>query len=67
MEYLHAFSTDHAIILSAGILILAYIFIATEKISKTTVALIGACAVIFLGLVDQEKYSKSGINFEYYT
>ena len=66
MEYLHAFSTDHAVILSAGILILAYIFIATEKISKTTVALIGACAVIFLGLVDQEKYSKSGINFEYY-
>ncbi|PWM28115.1 MAG: hypothetical protein DBX55_10405 [Verrucomicrobia bacterium] len=66
MEYLHAFSTEHALTLSAGILILAYIFIATEKISKTTVALIGACAVIFLGLVDQEKYSKNGINFEYY-
>ena len=66
MESLHAFAQAHAVSLSAGILILAYIFIATEKISKVTVALIGACAAIFLGLVSQDKLLKGGMNLEYY-
>ena len=55
MEYIHDFAQSHAVALSAGILIIAYIFIAAEKISKVTVALIGACAAIFLGLVSEDK------------
>lgn len=66
MEYLHSFAQAHAVSLSAGILILAYIFIATEKISKVTVALSGACAAIFLGLVSQDKFSNGSFNLEYY-
>ena len=46
---------NHAIAFSAGILIFAYIFIALEKISKVTIALIGASITIFLGLVSQTK------------
>ncbi len=60
MEHIYNFTTAHNIELSAGILILAYIFIATEKISKVTVALLGAAIAIILGLVSQDKTADSG-------
>lgn len=46
--------------LSAAILIAAYAFIASEKISKVTVALIGACIVIITGLLSTQKNLASG-------
>ena len=49
------FVSNNAVVFSAGILILAYIFIAWEKISKVTIALIGAGITILLGLVSQNK------------
>lgn len=67
MESIHSFAQAHAVFLSGLILILAYIFIATEKVSKVTVALIGACAAIFLDLVSQDKTSAGGAaNAHYY-
>lgn len=66
MESIHSFAQAHAVFLSGLILILAYIFIATEKVSKVTVALIGACAAIFLGLVSQDKTSEGAANAHYY-
>ena len=66
MESIHSFAQAHAVFLSGLILILAYIFIATEKISKVTVALIGACAAIFLGLVSQDKTAEGAANAHYY-
>ena len=62
MESIHSFAQAHAVFLSGLILILAYIFIATEKISKVTVALIGACAAIFLDLVSQDKTAGGAAN-----
>ena len=47
-------------IFSAVILILAYIFIATEKIPKVTIALIGAALTMFLGLVSVNKNLSDG-------
>ncbi len=55
MEHIHQFAQNNAIMLSATILIVAYIFIAWEKISKVTVALLGACATLFLGLLSSDK------------
>ena len=66
MESIHSFAQAHAVFLSGLILILAYIFIATEKISKVTVALIGACAAIFLDLVSQDKTAGGAANAHYY-
>ena len=60
MELLYNFVAAHSIALSAGILILAYIFIATEKIPKVTIALLGAGITIFLGLVSQSKMTEGG-------
>ena len=34
MEYINSIAHSHAVLLSASILLVAYIFIATEKISK---------------------------------
>ena len=47
------FMHGNELIISTAILLIAYIFIATEKISKVTTALIGAALTIFLGLVSQ--------------
>lgn len=49
------FISQNAVAFSAGILILAYIFIAWEKIPKVTVALIGAAFTLLLGLVASDK------------
>ena len=41
MEFLTSWAHANAIVVSAAILVVAYIFIATEKIPKMTVALVG--------------------------
>lgn len=66
MEMIQTFVSTHAVALSAAILILAYIFIALEKIPKVTIALLGATAVILLGLVSQTKISDGMINPHYF-
>ncbi len=55
MELIHNFVSAHNVLISAGLLILAYIFIAAERIPKVTIALLGAGVTIFLGLVSQTK------------
>ena len=66
MELIHAFVSAHNVIISAGLLILAYIFIATEKIPKVTIALLGAGITIFLGLVSQNKTVADALNEHYF-
>ena len=51
MDALHAFIAGKEAVASGIILLIAYIFIAAEKISKTTIALIGASITMLLGLV----------------
>src|SRR5574344_1313078 len=53
MEAIHALVQAHGIGISGAILLIAYVFIATEKIPKVTVALIGATLTLFLGLLSQ--------------
>lgn len=55
MEFISSLVQGHELFLSALILIVAYIFIATEKISKVSVALVGAALTLFLGLLAQDK------------
>ena len=66
MEFIHAFVAAHNVLISAGLLILAYIFIATEKIPKVTIALLGAGITIFLGLVSQYKMTGEELNPHYF-
>jgi len=49
------FIAGHEMLVSGLILIIAYIFIATEKIQKSVVALFGASLTLLLGLVPQYK------------
>lgn len=51
MENFYTLVQSHAMVISAAVLILAYIFIALEKIPKVTIALLGAAVVVFSGLV----------------
>ncbi|MCD8377780.1 MAG: ArsB/NhaD family transporter [Candidatus Gastranaerophilales bacterium] len=53
MESILAFAQSNALIISTAILIFAYIFIATEKIPKVTIALSGASITLLLGLLGQ--------------
>ena len=55
MEHLHQFVMNNAILTSALILLVAYIFIAWEKIPKVVIALLGASLTLFLGLLAVEK------------
>ena len=57
MEHLHQIVSNNAMIISAVILIISYIFIATEKIPKVVIALLGASITLFLGLLETEKTS----------
>lgn len=66
MEHLHALIQSNSIAVSAVILLVAYIFIALEKIPKVTVALIGAAITILLGLVSQTKLVDGVINTNYF-
>jgi Na+/H+ antiporter NhaD/arsenite permease-like protein len=45
------FIQNNAMIISGLILLLAYVFIATEKIQKSVVALVGASIIMLLGLL----------------
>lgn len=66
MELIHSFVSAHNVLISAGLLILAYIFIATEKIPKVTIALLGAGITIFLGLVSQTRVLDGVLNPIYF-
>lgn len=63
---LSSFVASHSVMLSAGLLIVAYIFIALEKIPKVTIALLGAAITIVLGLVSQTKVVNGLINPHYF-
>ena len=60
------FISTHAVMLSAMLLIVSYIFIATEKIPKVTIALLGAGITIILGLVSQSKMLGDNIDPHYF-
>ena len=60
------FITSNAITISGLLLLVAYIFIALEKIPKMTIALIGASITIILGLVSQTKVVGDIINPHYF-
>lgn len=66
MELIHNFVSAHNVLISAGLLVLAYIFIAMEKIPKVTIALLGAGVTIFLGLVSQIKAIDGALNPHYF-
>ncbi len=55
MEQLHTFVQNNAIMTSAIILLVAYVFIAWEKIPKVVIALLGGSLTLFLGLLATEK------------
>lgn len=66
MESLLSFVSANSVMISAGILILAYIFIATEKIPKVTIALLGAAITVIIGLVSQAKIVDGAVNPNYF-
>ena len=66
MEQFYAIVQSHAVVISAVVLVLAYVFIALEKIPKVTIALLGAAVVVFSGLVSQEKIAETGLNEFYF-
>ena len=61
-----SFISSHSVLVSASLLIIAYIFIALEKIPKVTIALLGGALTIVLGLVSQTKALGDGINPHYF-
>jgi len=65
MEHLHQLVANNAIAVSAAILIVAYVFIAWEKIPKVVIALLGGSLTLFLGLLATDKTPET-IN-EYFT
>ena len=60
------FISAHSVAISAGLLILAYIFIALERIPKVTIELLGAAITIILGLVSQSKNIGEALNPHYF-
>ena len=60
------FVSSHSVVISATLLILAYVFIALEKIPKVTIALVGGAITIVLGLVSQVKTVNGVINPHYF-
>ena len=60
------FISANAVMISGLILLIAYIFIALEKIPKVTIALIGAGLTIFLGLVSQNRTIGDVLNPHYF-
>lgn len=66
IEHLHEIVQAHGVVVSASILLVAYVFIALEKIPKVTIALLGAAITILLGLVSQSKLVDGGINAHYF-
>ena len=66
MEGLMSLIHNHAIPVSASILLVAYVFIAAEKIPKVTVALLGAALTLMLGLLGQDKLVNGEFNLGYF-
>ena len=66
MEAIANFVHNNSLIISSAILIIAYIFIAWEKISKVTVAMIGAAITLLLGLLSQSKGHDATIDPHYF-
>ena len=66
MEVIYAFVASHNVMISALLLIVAYIFIATEKIPKVTIALLGGAITIVLGLLSQAKIVDGQVNPLYF-
>lgn len=66
MEALQAFVSSHNIAFAAWMLIIAYFFIATEKIPKVTIALIGGTLTVVLGLLSQAKSIDGNLNPLYF-
>ena len=62
MDFINA----NAVTISGLILLIAYIFIALEKVPKVTIALIGAGLTLLLGLVNQSKIVDGSINPHYF-
>ena len=56
----------HSVLFSSGILLLAYILIALERIPKVTIALLGAGITILLGLVSQNKMIGEAFDAHYF-
>ena len=65
MEQIFDFIQNNALAVSSSILVIAYIFIAWEKISKVTIAMIGAGITLLLGLLAQNK-GHDAINPHYF-
>ena len=65
IEHLQEIVQAHGVVVSAAILLIAYVFIALEKIPKVTIALLGAAITILLGLVSQSKLVDGAINAHY--
>ena len=55
MEHLHTLVQSNPVMVSAIILLIAYVFIAWEKIPKVVIALLGGSATLFLGLLATDK------------
>ena len=66
MESLMSLIQANAIAVSAAILIVAYVFIATEKIPKVTIALVGASLTLLLGLLGQNAKVDGALNPFYF-
>ena len=66
IEHLQEIVQAHGVVVSAAILLIAYVFIALEKIPKVTIALLGAAITILLGLVSQSKLVDGSINAHYF-
>lgn len=66
MECLLGWIHSNAIAVSATILLIAYIFIATEKIPKVTIALLGAAITLLLRLLGQDKLVGGEFNLGYF-
>lgn len=66
MEFIYNFIQTYSIAFSAGILLIAYFFIATDKIPKVIVVLFGATLTILLGLLSQDKGPHGNFNSDYF-
>lgn len=67
MEFITSLVQNNAIAVSAAILIIAYVFIATEKIPKVTIALLGGGLTLVLGLLSQyQRTSDGGLDPHYF-
>lgn len=66
MESISNFIQANSLMISSAVLIVAYIFIAWEKISKVTVAMLGAAITLVLGLLAQSKGHETVIDPHYF-